>query len=168
MRDPISVGLGECAISRDPDDVLVAYGLGSCLGISMVDPSIHLAGLLHAVLPQIGTQSGTVIDPTNSTSFKYVNSGIEQLMADLLKEGAIRHRLVIRMAGGANMLIAAGFKNSFEIGTRNVDSARTTFQLLKLRLHAEDVGGNKGRTVRFYVADNRMTVRVIGEKEKEI
>ena len=66
------------------------------------------------------------------------------------------------------MLTSPGMKNSFEIGTRNIESARLTMQRLGLSIKAEDVGGNTGRTVRFYVADIRMTVRVIGEKEKEI
>ena len=48
MRDPISVGLGERVVSRDPQDILVAYGLGSCLGIGMIDPVARVCGLLHA------------------------------------------------------------------------------------------------------------------------
>ncbi|MEI7848783.1 MAG: chemotaxis protein CheD [Chloroflexota bacterium] len=164
MKDPISVGLGEQVVSRDPEDVLVAYGLGSCLGISMVDPILRLSGLLHAVLPQ--WSSG--MEPMNPASSKYVDSGIERLLASMIKEGAIKSRLIIRMAGGANMLTSPGLKNSFEIGTRNIESARVTFQRLNLILRAEDVGGNTGRTVRFYVAENRLTVRVIGEKEKEL
>ena len=164
MKDPISVGLGEQVISRDPDDILVAYGLGSCLGISMVDPTIRLGGLLHAVLPQ--WSSG--MEPANPASSKYVDSGIERLLAAMIKEGANKHRLIIRIAGGANMLTSPGLKNSFEIGTRNIESARVTFNRLNLTLKAEDVGGNTGRTVRYYVADTRLTVRVIGEKEKEL
>ena len=164
MKDPISVGLGEQVISRDPDDILVAYGLGSCLGISMVDPVLRVTGLLHAVLPRWANG----MEPIDPASSKYVDSGIERLLAALIKEGANKHRLVVRMAGGANMLISPGLKNSFEIGTRNIESARATLQRLSLTLKAEDVGGNTGRTVRFYVADNRMTVRVIGNKEKEI
>jgi chemotaxis receptor (MCP) glutamine deamidase CheD len=33
---------------------------------------------------------------------------------------------------------------------------------------AADLGGHIGRTVRVYVAKSRVTVRVIGEKEREI
>jgi len=38
MNNDIVVGLGEVKISKDPDAVLVAYGLGSCLGIAVYDP----------------------------------------------------------------------------------------------------------------------------------
>ncbi|MCX6079891.1 MAG: chemotaxis protein CheD [Chloroflexi bacterium] len=164
MKDPISVGLGEQVISRDPEDVLVAYGLGSCLGISMVDPSLRIAGLLHAVLPHWSNG----MEPLDPASSKYVDSGIERLLATLIKEGANKNRLIVRIAGGANMLTSPGLKNSFEIGTRNIEAARQTFARINMTIKAEAVGGNIGRTVRFYVVDNRLTVRVIGEKEKEI
>ena len=164
MKDPISVGLGEQVISRDPQDVLVAYGLGSCLGIAMVDPISRVCGLLHAVLPHWSSGMDS-IDPLSS---KYVDSGIELLLSSMVKEGAIKSRLIIRYAGGANMLTAPGLKNSFEIGTRNIEAARATFQRINLPIKSYDVGGNTGRTVRLYVVDTRMTVRVIGEKEKEI
>ena len=165
MNNPISLGLGEMAISRNPDDVLAAYGLGSCLGICMIDPMTRVAGLLHAVLPE-NLSSSEHEDPTHCS--KYVDRGIERLLADMAKEGASRSRIIVRMVGGANMLIAPGLTSTFDIGTRNIEKARTVFQRLNLKITAEEVGGHTGRTVRVYVADSRVTVRVIGEKEHEI
>ncbi|MCX6066291.1 MAG: chemotaxis protein CheD [Chloroflexi bacterium] len=164
MKDPISVGLGEQAISRSPEDILVAYGLGSCLGISMVDPVSRVSGLLHAVLP--GLVNG--MDRSDTNSHKYVDSGIEDLLAAVLKEGANRSRLIVRIAGGANMLISPGMTSSFDIGTRNIEAARITMQRIRMPIKVEEVGGHTGRTVRVYVADSRVTVRVIGEKEHDI
>ena len=47
MSDPISsVGLGEMRFSRDPNDVLIAFGLGSCLGIGMYDPVAKVGGII--------------------------------------------------------------------------------------------------------------------------
>jgi chemotaxis protein CheD len=161
MRDPISVGLGEQVISKHPDDVLVAYGLGSCLGISMFDPTSRVCGLLHAVLP-------VRMNGTDPLCPKYVDSGIEGLLVAMLKEGAERHRIILRMAGGANMLISPGLSNTFDIGSRNIEAAHRTLQRLGLPLKKEEVGGNTGRTVRMYVNDGRLTVRVIGGKEQEM
>ncbi len=47
----VSVGIGQLAISRDPKEVLVAYGLGSCIGISCYDPQSRVSGLAHVLLP---------------------------------------------------------------------------------------------------------------------
>lgn len=165
MNNSISLGLGEQAISSNPEDVLVAYGLGSCLGISMIDPIVRLTGLIHAVLPEkINGSDGT--DP--ATCYKYVDRGIENLLAAMIKGGANKNRLIVRMVGGANMLIAPGLTNAFDIGTRNIEKARVVFQRLNMTIKAEEVGGHTGRTVRVYVADSRVTVKVIGEKEHEL
>lgn len=165
MKSPISLGLGEQAISRNPEDILVAYGLGSCLGISMIDPVTRVTGLIHAVLPE-STSGLDRKDP--ATCYKFVDTGIENLLSAMVNEGANKNRIVVRMVGGANMLIAPGLTTTFDIGTRNIEKARTTFQRLNIKVAAEEVGGHIGRTVRVYVADSRVTVRVVGEKEHEI
>ena len=165
MKPPISLGLGEQAITRDPEDVLVAYGLGSCVAVTMIDPVSHVSGLLHAVLPRRADGS----ESRRATAGTYVDDGIEGLIAAMVSEGAQKARLVVRLVGGANMLLSpAQGKTSFDIGTRNVDMAHTTLRRLNLPVAAEEVGGHTGRTVRLYVGDSRVTVRVIGEKEHEI
>jgi chemotaxis protein CheD len=164
MKEPTNVGLGEQAVSRSPEDILVAYGLGSCIGVAMVDPISKVSGLLHAVLPRAkdGLQNG------EKSASKFVESGIESLIAALIKEGANKARLTVHLVGGANMLLFTGVTHSFDIGTRNVESAYTTLERLKMPVSAAEVGGHLGRTVRVYVADSRVTVRVAGEKEHEI
>jgi chemotaxis protein CheD len=161
MEKIITVGLGEYAVSQDPQEILVAYGLGSCVGIGMYDQHAHLAGLLHALLP---------IHPIGSSDqhSRYVDTGIKLLIDELMKKGADRYRLVVRMAGGANMLVAPGFTGSFNIGTRNVEAAYTTLGSLKMPLSGQEVGGTSGRTVKFYVKDGRMTIRSIGNQEREV
>jgi len=88
MNNPISLGLGEMAVTRNPDDVLAAYGLGSCLGICMIDPVTKVTGLRHAVLPETLNISDSV-NPSNAS--KFVDRGIESLLAAMTKEGANRN-----------------------------------------------------------------------------
>ena len=161
MQNTLTVGLGELKISRDTQDVLIAYGLGSCMGIGMYDPQRRLAGLLHALLPN---HPGNFTDERS----RYVDSGIKTLLEEMLKLGADQKRLVIRMAGGANMLTAPGFAGTFNIGTRNSEIALVTLNAMKLPLASQEVGGTAGRTVRFYVLDGRMTIRTMGNQEREI
>jgi chemotaxis protein CheD len=157
----LAVGLGEAKVSRDPGEVLVAYGLGSCVGIGMYDPVAGVAGLLHAVLPERPADA-------EANSPKYVDSGVAHLLALMERAGAKRGSLQVRVAGGANMLTAPGFKQVFNIGDRNVASTRTTLAANALRIRAEDVGGHTGRTVRLYPGDGRMTIRVLGNQERDI
>lgn len=160
----INVGLGEQAISRNPEDVLIAYGLGSCIGAVMIDPISRVSGLLHAVLPK----ATNGVTHSKSSVSKYVESGIEGLITALVQEGASKKNLVVRIIGGANMLMPSGVTRSFDIGTRNIEAARSTLNRLNIPVSAEAVGGHIGRTVRVYVGESRVTVRVIGEKEREI
>jgi chemotaxis protein CheD len=161
MGNTFNVGLGEQVISRSSGDILVAYGLGSCLGIGMFDPITHVTGLLHAVLPEHSASNG-------ATPGKYVDSGIVSLLEDMIKAGADRRRMIVRMAGGANMLLSPGMTKAFDIGNRNISMAHKIFESLNIRLAAIEVGGNTGRTVRLYVTDGRMTVRMVGQQEHDI
>ncbi|HRE25251.1 MAG TPA: chemotaxis protein CheD [Anaerolineales bacterium] len=157
----LPVGLGEIKISNSPGDVLVAYGLGSCVGVGMYDPVAKVAGMLHAVLPQS-------LNGTEQVPGKFVTTGVPKLIEEMEKAGALRSRLQVRMAGGANMLTAPGAKQAFNIGERNVLQAHTTLDTLRMRLQAEDVGGTVGRTVRLFVNDGRMTVKALGSQEKAL
>lgn len=161
MLFSLVVGLGEFKTSRDPNAVLVAYGLGSCVGIGLYDPEAQVAGLLHAILP---APPEGMADP----SPKYVMGGIAALLEQMEQAGADRSRLIVRMAGGANMLAAPGVPQALNIGSRNLEAAYKALADLNLKIAGQDVGGNLGRTVRFYVADGRMTIRAIGYPEREI
>lgn len=162
MPNMLNVGLGEHSISRNPQDILVAYGLGSCLGIGMYDPISRIGGLLHAVLPEhLNGNNG-------AAPGKFVDTGISMLIEGMAKAGADRRRLVVWMAGGANMILSPAMTKTFDIGNRNTIMAFKVFDLLNIHLSGQEVGGNTGRTVRLYVAEGRMTVRMVGQLEHDI
>jgi len=158
METSVGVGLGEIAVSQNQNDVLVAFGLGSCVGVGVYDPIKGVAGLLHAVLPE-------PLNGSDLESTKYVGNGIKKLLEEMVKKGAVKDRLVVRIAGGANMLTSPGLSKTFDIGTRNIAMALSVLESLKLKIVSQNVGGNIGRTFRIYVADGKMTIRMIGEKE---
>jgi chemotaxis protein CheD len=161
MENIITVGLGESVVSRNPQDILVAFGLGSCLGIAFYDPYSKMAGLLHAVLPEY-------VSTSHAPAERFVDTGIESLLKEMVGAGAVQAALQIRMVGGANMLVSSELSRTFDIGTRNIASAYKTFERLRLKLACQEVGGNVGRTVRLYAASGRMTVRTIGGVERDL
>ena len=85
----------------------------------------------------------------------------------MIKAGADQRRIIVRFAGGANMLISPGLSQTFDIGTRNITSALAKFSGMKMKVTSQDVGGNIGRTVRLYVGSGKMTVRMIGGVERD-
>lgn len=158
IYNSISVGLGEIKFSNDPNDVLVAYGLGSCVGISFHDPKTRTTGLLHAVLPENNGK-----DPLST---KFVDSGIQALIDEFTKSGANHQSATVKMVGGAKMLVANGL--TFNIGERNIKAAKETLQQIRVRISGEETGGNVGRTMRVYVDEGRVTVKSLSNPEKDI
>ena len=157
----INVGLGAFEICWNPRSVLIAYGLGSCLGVGMYDPYTKIAGLLHAVLP---------LQPSgkNGHSPKYVDSGIRRMVEAMKSHGSVPGRIIIRVAGGAKMFNLLGSNDHMNIGERNILALHKVTNEMNLRVTAHDIGGNHGRTVRLYVADGRMTVKSMGSNEQEL
>src|SRR5262245_52102893 len=124
----VVVNLGEAHISRQPQAILVAYGLGSCVGIGMYDPVARVGGLLHAVLAQ---RSGDYGLPAT----QFVDSGLAWLLAELRKAGAAQERLVVCLVGGANMLASApSLAQQLNIGQRNIETAQAILSKWNLRI----------------------------------
>ena len=52
MMASVIVGIGDCKVSKQPDDVLITHALGSCIAVMIHDPVAKVAGLLHYMLPE--------------------------------------------------------------------------------------------------------------------
>ena len=48
----IAVRMGEIAVTQSPAELLVTVGLGSCIGLALVDQPRRIAGLAHIMLPE--------------------------------------------------------------------------------------------------------------------
>lgn len=164
MADNVrSVSIGEIVVSRVASDVLVAYGLGSCVSVSVFDPKRRVGGMLHALLPTSSGKGDAALHPE-----KFVNLGVPLLLEQVEKLGAMRSRLIIRVSGGAHMLSAPGIKNTLNIGDRNVEATHTVLSNLNLKIAAEETGGNAGRTAKLYMATGEVTIRTMGQKERPL
>lgn len=164
MADNVrSVSIGEIVISRVANDVLVAYGLGSCVSVSVFDPKKRVGGMLHALLPSSSGKGDAVSHPE-----KFVDLGVPLLLDQVEKLGAERSQLVIRVCGGAHMLTSPGIKNTLNIGDRNVEAVHTIMNNLGLKIMAEETGGSSGRTAKLYMATGEVTIRTMGQKERPL
>jgi chemotaxis protein CheD len=161
------VAIGEMMVSADPDDVLVVYGLGSCVLICLYNPVARVGGMLHALLP--GSTWGHNGRNGRNKPAKFVNQGVPLLLGSLVELGlnsSTSTRLEASVCGGAQIVSRTGFDHaSPNIGERNVLAARMALQAAGLKVEAEAVGGNVGRTVKFYIATGRVTVKTLGQEE---
>ncbi|WP_200530933.1 chemotaxis protein CheD [Halorubrum sp. LN27] len=152
----IKVGVSDLSVATG-GETLTTSGLGSCVAVALVDRSAGVRGLLHAMLPN-GTGSDTGIERPG----KYVDTGIETLIAELEDAGASAGRLEARVAGGAEMLDLTD-----AVGPRNVARAEQCLDAAGIPVVERAVGDGVGRTVRFR-ADGRLVVRAADGFERTL
>jgi chemotaxis protein CheD len=133
------------------DSVLVTLGLGSCVALALHDPATGIAGLAHILLPTVGT------NPPSIRAAKYADTAVPMLVEEMRRHGA-RRKLVAKMAGGARMF-AALLPSGINMGERNIEATRAALAKLGIKIIGEDVGGEYGRSVKFFAATGAMTVR---------
>jgi chemotaxis protein CheD len=150
----LAAGIGDMVMSGDPGVTLIAYGLGSCIGLSAWDSRLRFGGLAHFMLPQGPPEQ---VGPT--TPVKFIQGGLERFLAELRSKGVNPARAQLKAVGGASMLQLGG--GGLEIGKRNGDMIIAALSALGLRLAASDMGGRSGRTVQLEVGTGRLFVKSV-------
>jgi len=133
------IGLGKYAVAHNPAS-LASLGLGSCVAVVMYDPINRIGGLAHIMLPTINTVK------SQSNVNKFADIAIQNMYDDLLKMGAVKENLIVKLVGGAHMFKTLDKKIHSGIGESNLEAVRKKLHDLELRIVAEDTGGNVGRT----------------------
>jgi len=160
-KDMIMVGMADMNLTRAPG-ALTTLGLGSCVGIALYDPVTKIAALAHCMLPEAAQISN------NSNAAKFVDTAVVQLIKDMERMGAMRRRLVAKLAGGAQMFAFNSSNENMRIGDRNVDASIKILKQIGIPILASDVRENYGRTVELYTADGSMLIKTIGKGVKTI
>jgi chemotaxis protein CheD len=153
------VRMGELAASSASGHVLVSLGLGSCIGLALVDRRLGVAGLAHVVLPQ--SQGHAPENPR-----KFADFAVPELVLQLETLGARRNRLEAVLVGGAAMFAVSSA--SLDVGQRNETAVLELLKTLRIPVLAAATGGNRGRTIRVDVATTSVTVREAGGKNTEL
>lgn len=161
MDKTIKVGMADLNVAKVPNS-LTTLGLGSCVGICLYDKINKIAGLAHIMLP-----SSKEIK-NNSNKAKFADSGIDELINIMVKEGASRNALVAKLAGGSQMFNFNSNNDTLRIGERNIQAVKDKLKEINIRVVAEDTGGNFGRTIVFSTKDGSLYIRTIGHGEKTI
>ena len=161
MAELIKVGMADYKVGCAPA-ILISYGLGSCIGVSLYDSQAKVGGLLHIMLPD-STQARSTDNPA-----KFADTGVSLMLNDVIKLGANKNRLVAKIAGGSQMFAFANATDIMRVGARNAEAVKKILKELNIKLIAEDTGGNYGRTVQIDLENGVYKVKTIDKGEKEI
>lgn len=161
MSETVRVGMGDLNVCSAPDSI-ITLGLGSCVGIVLYDPIAKKAGMLHAMLPD-----STRIQ-NNTNRYKFVDTGLDDLLVKLTALGVVRSRLVAKLAGGAQMFAFGSQNEMCRIGDKNVEASKKRLAQLRIPLVAEDTGLTYGRTVEFFPETGEYKIKAVGKDIKVI
>ena len=161
MGEVIKVGMADLKTCSG-EDAVTTLGLGSCVGIAIRDPATGIGGLAHIMLPD-----STEIR-NNENRPKFADTGIEDLVKEIVKKGGNRGRLVAKIAGGAQMFSFGNKSTMIRVGERNVQASKKKLNELRIPILAEDTGKTYGRTVIFYPKTGDFVIRAVGMPEKVI
>ena len=160
-RKTFVVGVADMVVSNDSSAEIVTYSLGSCLGLTIYDPLKKIGGLLHLMLPDSKIDSAKAA----SAPFMFVDTGVPRLFHAAYNLGADRGRLVVKVAGGAQLLDQQGI---FNIGSRNIDALEKLLAQNGLKAHAWDVGGLSSRTLRLDLTTGLVTIKAPGNNARPL
>lgn len=155
------VGVADMKVSNNPEDVLVTYSLGSCIGLAVYDPVANVGGLLHYMLPE------SLLDGNKAKKNPYMfgDTGIPLLFKATYQLGAKKNRLKILVVGGAQILDQKGL---FNIGKRNHAILRKMFWKNNVMIDFEEVGGSSNRTLKLEIKSGETWLKTSGVGEQTI
>ena len=157
----IVVGIAEMKLAEMPE-TLITYALGSCVGVCIYDLTASKAGMLHVILPS------AMLRREQDNIFKYADTGIPEMVRQLLKTGCLRYHLKAKIAGGAKMFEIKGNAANSQlgnIGERNVQAVKKMLFEHNIPLVGEETGANFGRTMLFNCRNCKATISSFTRQE---
>ncbi len=150
----INVGVAQFKVGENPS--MLRTILGSCVGICIYDRNKKIGGLAHILLPK---------NQGEGKEEKYADSAIPLLVKELLRRGCTKEFMSAKIAGGASMFKFQSSVSLGQIGNNNVEMTKKVLEEQGIPIVAEDVGGNSGRVIDFFLEDGRLKVKASGEEK---
>ena len=155
----VVVGVGDLAVSNNPQVTLSTYALGSCLGIIAYDPIAQAGGILHIMLPD----SSISHDKAAKQPAMFADTGLPVFFRALAGMKVERNRLRVFLTGGASVLNGT---DPFKIGARNIAAVKKILEVYKIPTCGEDLGGSVNRTVHLDLATALLTLKMPDRTEQ--
>ena len=153
------VGMAEVKVCRAPDAVLMALGLGSCVGICAYDALAGVAGLAHVVLPSSAAAAGS------TSPGKFADTAVPLLLEIMRRQGACLDQIVIALVAGRSCSpgMASGGAWTSARAMRRQYKQRSSGWACASPL--TDCGGTTGRTIHL-TGSGQVRVKTIGQGER--
>ena len=151
----VRIGMAQMFVGKAPG-IITTIGLGSCVGVTLYDPINKVGGMLHLMLSDSTRFAFSSRSSMNRA--KYADTGIADMLEQMIEAGAKKENIVAKMAGGAQMFQISDVNDLLNIGDRNVEATRNILEELKIPLLGEDVGETYGRTVEIDLDNGELKI----------
>ncbi|MDH5485790.1 MAG: chemoreceptor glutamine deamidase CheD [Gammaproteobacteria bacterium] len=133
-------------------DELITTVLGSCVSACIRDRVFGIGGMNHFMLPQLGGVNND--DEIIGAATRYGNYAMEHMINDLLKHGAKRQNLELKLTGGGCII-----KGMTNIGKRNIEFVMQYIETEGLLTVVKDLGGDLPRKVVYLPRTGQLLVK---------
>jgi chemotaxis protein CheD len=157
-----AVNFSDMKISNNPVETLVAFSIGSGIGMTAHDLVYGVGGLLNFLLPD-STKAGGM--NSEKSLFMFADTGIRAFLSALFENGAKAENLKVVIAGGARIMDQTG---GFNIGQKNLEALKTSLGDRDLKIYHEAIGGTKSRAISLEIGTGTSIIRTIGEGEEKV
>lgn len=135
------------------EDVVMTTILGSCVAACMRDPVARLGGMNHFLLPGESGDAG----------MRYGVQSMELLVNGLLRAGARRDRLEVKLFGGAHL-----FDGLSDVGAQNAAFAERFVRDEGLIYAGGSLRGDRARRIQFWPVSGRARQILLENTEQRV
>lgn len=145
------------------ENEVITTVLGSCISACIRCKAFGIGGMNHFMLP-MSREDGNDgwINGDVSEATRYGNYAMEHMINDILKQGASRNHLEVKLVGGGQIL-----QNMSDVGSRNILFAREYIKTENLELVGEDVGDIYPRKVMYDPMTGKVKVKKLRSLHNE-
>ncbi len=161
FAQPLLVEMADFLVVHNQNAILKTNPLGACLGVTLYDPAVKVAGILHSLLPDSGIDAARAATRPGM----FLDSGLAAMLTRARELGATLENLTICVAGGARILDETSY---FNIGHRNFEVLIKLLEQLGLRPKAQDVGGLSNRSMQLRTSSGEVRLKISGQPKIKI
>lgn len=155
MYEKKFINVGEIYVARRPTEIVTI--LGSCVAVCLYDTVSKVGAMNHYLVP--------LWNGNGLASPKYGDVSVEKLLKHMYDHGCRPYNIIAKVFGGSNINIKSA--EGMLIGKKNVIIAKEILAKHKIKVVAEDTGGNRGRRIMLVSDTGKIMLKYTGSAIKE-
>ena len=147
---------GSISFAKSPK-IFQIKGLGSCIGICFYSSQEKFGALAHIMLPSSEHAR------TPNIKGKYVDTAVPELLNIFRLHHIDTKNIIVKLVGGSHMFPPLK-QTIFDVATKNFFAVKESLAQYHLSIYSQDIGGNYGRSMKFFMENGEIHVSQIGSK----